>query len=291
MTLEPDLEAFTFKGTVDIEFQVNSASKEIILHAKELCFESAEYIVLDKDNQNATTTPPVKAEQMIVNLKETTVKFVFPQAFESTGNSNIKLTIHYIGFLNDQMAGFYRSTYQDIKGNTKIMASTQFEALDARRAFPCVDEPAAKAVFGATLIIPSHLHCMSNMPEASCISLSSSTTTTTGSSSTKKQVKFMDSPKMSTYLLTFVVGEFDYVQAQTEHGVLVKVYTPPGKASSGSFALDCAVRSLDLFDVFFDTHFPLPKVSFFLFWSNRCCVGARKCRHRKLLVVRAQTKH
>ena len=70
------------------------------------------------------------------------------------------LDIVYTGFLNNQMAGFYRSSYKNIHGESKIMASTQFEALDARRCFPCWDEPARKAVFGVTLIIDADLICL-----------------------------------------------------------------------------------------------------------------------------------
>ena len=75
-----------------------------------------------------------------------------------------------------------------------------------------------------------------------------------------KEVRFMDSPLMSTYLLAFVVGEFDYVQDMTKHGVLVRVYTPPGKSESGMFVLDCATRCLDLYDDFFGLPYPLPKL-------------------------------
>ena len=130
------------------------------------------------------------------------------------------------------------------------MASTQFEALDARRCFPCFDEPARKAVFGFTMVLPSDLTVFSNMPEKESITLSKS----------KKQVSFLDTPKMSTYLLAFCVGEFDCVQAQTQNGVLVKVYTPPGKSTSGTFALDTAVKCLDHYDSFFGMHYPLPKL-------------------------------
>ena len=164
-------------------------------------------------------------------------------------SSSMTLEIVYTGFLNNQMAGFYRSSYTNIHGESKIMASTQFEALDARRCFPCWDEPARKAVFGVTLIIDADLICFSNMPEKACTSAGS-----------KKTVSFLDTPKMSTYLLAFCVGTFDFVQARTNHGVLVKVYTPPGKASAGLFALDCAVRSLDKYDDFFGVPYPLPKL-------------------------------
>jgi len=149
------------------------------------------------------------------------------------------------------MAGFYRSSYTNIHGESKIMASTQFESLDARRAFPCWDEPARKAIFSVTLTVPKHMDAFSNMPEVSNKTLAGGK---------KKELTFADSPIMSTYLLAFVIGEFDFVQAQTTHGVMVRVYTPPGKSNSGEFALDCATKSLDAYDDFFGIPYPLPKL-------------------------------
>lgn len=92
-----------------------------------------------------------------------------------------------------QMAGFYRSNYKGMNGESKVMGSTQFEALDARRAFPCWDEPAVKAVFAVTLVVPAELTAISNMPEleAGCIS------------PTQRRYKFADTPIMSTYLLAW----------------------------------------------------------------------------------------
>merc|ERR1740117_2035734 len=153
-------------------------------------------------------------ESISYNLKDKVVTFVFSEVLP-VGKGT--LIIEYTGILNNQMAGFYRSSYKDINGVTKIMASTQFESLDARRAFPCWDEPARKAVFGVTLVVDSDLDAFSNMPEANVKVVKDGK---------KKELMFMDSPKMSTYLLAFVIGEFDFVQAKTEHGVLVRVYTP-----------------------------------------------------------------
>jgi aminopeptidase N len=148
------------------------------------------------------------------------------------------------------MAGFYRSHYKDSNGADKIVASTQFEALDARRAFPCVDEPAAKATFVVTLVVPPNLECFSNMPESKRVTLSDALV----------EIAFLESPKMSTYLLAFCIGEFDYVQRMTQHGVLVKVYAPRGRSESCAYALDCAVRSLDAYNDFFGINYPLPKL-------------------------------
>uniref|UniRef100_A0A7S3P4T9 Aminopeptidase n=1 Tax=Amphora coffeiformis TaxID=265554 RepID=A0A7S3P4T9_9STRA len=250
LALEPDLEAFTFKGKVVISFAIDAdklddeeVAKTITLHAKELTFISASYSIDD----DPTVIP---AEEIRVNLKATTVTFYFGTPL-TTNASRVRLTIEYTGFLNDQMAGFYRSTYQDIEGKDRIMASTQFESLDARRAFPCVDEPAAKAVFILHLIIPSNRQALSNMPAASVVRLNANQT----------RISFMATPKMSTYLLAFLVGEFDAVSQLTPHtGVLVTVYTPPGKSTSGTFALQAACKSLEAYNDFFATPYPLPKL-------------------------------
>lgn len=101
-----------------------------------------------------------------------------------------------------------------------------------------------------TLTIPSHLTALSNMPELETLHLSSG----------KKLVQFSTSPIMSTYLLAFVVGEFDFVEGLTDHGVKIRVYTPPGKAAQGKFSLECGRRALDLYDDFFGVKYPLPKL-------------------------------
>lgn len=251
--LTPDLEAFRFSGICDITFTVDASklddknAKEITLHSKELCFASAEYVVIDEDV--AASSTPVPADEILVNVKATTVKFVFASGIPN-GAQKIKVSIAYSGFLNNQMAGFYRSGYTDIAGVSKIMASTQFESLDARRCFPCVDEPAAKAVFGVALTVDAHLHVLSNMPVASQQTLTVKS----------KKVAFLDTPIMSTYLLAFCVGEFDCLQSITAHGVIVSVYTPPGKSHMGAFALDTASRCLDAYDDFFQVPYPLPKL-------------------------------
>lgn len=245
--LVPNLQDFTFAGECKVTLKVadnvpQDLSKCVVLHAKELCFANAQYETTDG------TVEAVKAEEIVLNLKATTVKFSFAKDF--VPGSTITLSIQYNGFLNNQMAGFYRSSYTDIEGNSKIMASTQFESLDARRCFPCVDEPAVKAKFGVALTVDSFLDVLSNMPPSESVRISKD----------KKKIVFQDTPTMSTYLLAICVGEFDSVQSVTDHGVSVTVYTPPGKASSGMFALDKATKCLDLYDDFFQVKFPLPKL-------------------------------
>ena len=107
-----------------------------------------------------------------------------------------------------------------------------------------------QAIFRVTMIVPTQLTAFSNMPEKESRLLPNG----------RKRIEFMDTPKMSTYLLAFCVGEFDFLQTLTAHGVLIRVYTPPGKADEGMFALECGKRALDFFDDFFGLPYPLPKL-------------------------------
>ena len=114
------------------------------------------------------------------------------------------------------------------------MASTQFESLDARRAFPCWDEPAVKATFSVTLVIAAHLTALSNMPDISSQHIAGG----------KRRVVFDVSPLMSTYLLAWAVGEFDMVQAMTKNGVTIRIFSPPGRAQQGSTRAACYVMCM-----------------------------------------------
>lgn len=122
------------------------------------------------------------------------------------------------------------------------------------RAFVCWDEPGVKATYGLTLIVPAHLTALSNMPELSTTHVSN------GNGGMLKKVSFQRSPKMSTYLLAWAVGEFDFVAGTTKHGVQIRVFSPPARAAQGSFALDVGIRALDFFDDFFNVPYPLPKL-------------------------------
>ncbi|KAL6057849.1 Aminopeptidase [Balamuthia mandrillaris] len=156
--------------------------------------------------------------------------------------------MRFTGILNDKMKGFYRSKYTNAKGEEAFMAVTQFEATDARRAFPCWDEPALKATFDVTITALNHFDVLSNMPLIDKVQ-----------EGEFKTVKFATTPIMSTYLLAFVVGEFDYLEDTTTNGVVVRVYTPKGKKEQGRFGLDVAVKTLPFYEDYFKISYPLPK--------------------------------
>lgn len=179
-------------------------------------------------------------------------------SFEKTlqAGSKAQLMLKFKGKLNDKMAGFYRSSYVDHEsGEKKYIATSQMEPTDARRAFPCFDEPSLKATFGITLVADKHLTCLSNMDVASEKEVKS----TTGSG-TKKAVTFNRTPLMSTYLLAFIVGELQYVETSAFR-VPVRVYATPDKnIEHGRFSLELAAKTLAFYEKTFDSKFPLPKM-------------------------------
>lgn len=181
--------------------------------------------------------------------------------FKFTGDiaegTSAKLRISFKGEINSKLAGFYRAVYEDPSGNKKVMAVTQFEATDARRAFPCWDEPDKKAKFTISLQVRNHLTALSNMNENVNVVKHISLSHEEG----WKIVSFATSVTMSTYLVAFVVGEIEFIEAFTKNGnIPVRVYAPIGFIHQGHFALDVGVKTLDFFTEYFGESYPLPKM-------------------------------
>lgn len=165
------------------------------------------------------------------------------------------LTQTFKGTLNDNMAGFYRSSFKGEDGSDQFIATTQMEPTDARRAFPCFDEPALKAEFTITLIADKKMTCLSNMDVASEEEVDSKMT-----GSKRKAVTFNKSPLMSTYLLAFIVGELKMIETNNFR-VPVRVFATPDKdIEHGQFSLELAARTLDFYEKKFNSPFPLPKM-------------------------------
>ncbi len=250
--MKPNLEGFTFDGEETIYLRLDKSTREIVLHAKELKIAEASYKVLGITYKGKVSYD-VKAE---------TAAFAFPKSLPR-GKGELKLS--FKGILNDQMRGFYRSRYTH-EGKEKHMATTQFEATDARRAFPCFDEPAQKAIFDVTLMVPKGLTAISNTIETSIAEHESG----------YQVVKFAPTPKMSTYLLAFIVGDFEFIEGWAKpskispppnlppqgggknKGTLVRVFVTPGKKHQAKFALGTAIKMLEFYNKYFDIPYPLP---------------------------------
>jgi len=242
LMLKPDLEGFTFYGEETIYITIVKPTKEIMMHCKDIQIESV--VCSNLKFENLPAGRQVENLKLTYNEKTETVTFFSSQIIPK---GKWELHIVFTGILNDKMRGFYRSQY--MHGNiSKHMATTQFEATDARRAFPCFDEPALKAVFDVTLMIPQNTTAISNTIESSI----------TEHQSGYRVVTFQPTPKMSTYLLAFIVGEFEWLEGKTKEGTLVRVFTTPGKKEQGRFALNCAIKTLEFYNAYFDIPYPLP---------------------------------
>ncbi len=231
--LHPDLENFTFSGEETIKINLLKDTKIITLHSKELAINTAR-ISFKKEDLFALVSYDEKSETAVLRFSQNIPK------------GKHMLHLSFQGVLNDKMRGFYRSSYI-YEGKVHNLATTQFEATDARRAFPCFDEPAQKAVFHVSLVIPKGKTAISNTLPISKIEHEAGF----------EVVKFAPTPKMSTYLLAFLVGDFEHIEAKTNRGVLVRVYTVPGKIHQADFALECAVKTLEFYEEYFDITYTL----------------------------------
>ncbi|GMP84063.1 hypothetical protein CsSME_00037741 [Camellia sinensis var. sinensis] len=240
INLKPDLVTCKFAGAVEITVDVVTDTKFIVLNAVDFS--------VDRNSVRFTDPSGSKVSEVLgVELFEQDEIMVveFPQNLPLGLGV---LCIAFEGTLNDKMKGFYRSTYAHC-GEKKNMAVTQFEPADARRCFPCWDEPACKATFKITLEVPSELVALSNMPVVD-----------ENVDGKIKTIHYQESPVMSTYLVAVVIGLFDFVEDHTSDGIKVRVYSQVGKANQGKFALDVAVKTLGLYKSYFAVPYSLPKL-------------------------------
>ncbi|MEZ4180466.1 MAG: M1 family metallopeptidase [Candidatus Doudnabacteria bacterium] len=237
LRLEPNLEEFTYKGQVRITLHLSSLSKEITLHAVDLKIKSAKIFTKNQIQELA---------KLKFSQKYETVTLEFAQKVKG----DVILDIDFEGIISDQLRGFYKSAYQDQNQQTKFLATTQFEATDARRAFPCFDEPELKATFDLEVIISRHLQVISNTQLKKTKLLNRF----------NKSLTFETTPPMSTYLLAFVIGELEYLKTKTKNGTVVRVHTTPGKRHLGKFGLQTAKRALEYLEEYFAIKFPLKEL-------------------------------
>ena len=231
--LVPDLDKFTFAGTAEILFEAQNAVKEIVLDLLEIDVKGCRVLQNNETADCAFKFDPDN-EELRIGLPEPL-------------SGDIKLTINYQGLINDKMAGFYRSKYSH-QGQTRYMAVTQFEESDARRAFPCMDHPARKATFDITMDIDPHLVAISNCAVKEKQMLDSG----------KMRITFDQTPKMSTYLVFFGVGEFEFTPDEKDDRV--RVATLPGMQKFAHFGADLGSKSLEFSEDYYGIAYPLPKM-------------------------------
>jgi len=230
--LTPSFDDLTFIGKEKIELEILNDSKEIILNSQDLSIISCKL-------------GEVEAKKIIHNKKYQQVRFSFSNIIKK---GIINLDIKFNGKVREDLRGLYKSTY--LNNNKEMtMLTTQFEPTDARKCFPCLDEPDLKAKFYLKLNIPKNLDAVSNMPIKNH-----------SIKNNLKEITFEETPAMSTYLLAFVIGQLEYVEGKSKDGVLVRIITTPGKKERAKFALSVAVKSLNFYNDYFKIPYPLPKL-------------------------------
>ena len=237
LRLEPDLQAATFAGRETIAVVVTKPTREILLNAVELKVVEATI----EDGKGSVRQAAVQSDE-----RNERCRLVFPDKI-ATGPWTLRLS--FTGQLNDKLRGFYRSTYKDAAGATHVLAATQFEATDARRAFPCWDEPDFKAVFSATLAIDPALTAASNTAVVS-----------ERLEGGKKVLQFADTMKMSTYLVAFVVGEIVATPPTMVGRTPLRLWCVPGKQHLARFGQDIASFSLKFFEDYYGLPYPGDKL-------------------------------
>jgi puromycin-sensitive aminopeptidase len=238
LSLAPDLAAFTFTGSNRIEIDVLRATDTIVLNAIELEIDKA--WLDDGAGAERAATPALDESTERLTL-------TFETAIDVGRHT---LHIEFRGTLNDKLHGFYRSTFVDTDGNEQVIATTQMEATDARRAFPCWDEPELKAVFAVTLVVDDDLAAISNAGE----------TTRVPAGDGKVAVSFADTMKMSTYLVAFIVGPLDVTAPVDVDGKPLRVVYPRGKGHLTAYALEVGKFCLEFFHEYYGIVYPGDKL-------------------------------
>jgi aminopeptidase N/puromycin-sensitive aminopeptidase len=232
LTFTPHLEKATFDGDETLSVRILKPTSEITLNAVDITFENIA-ITSGGTTQKATVTPEKDKEMVVLTVEK-------PLA---AGAATIHIT--YTGILNDEMRGFYIG--KDDQG--RKYAATQFEATDARRAFPSFDEPAYKATFDITAVADKGQVAISNQKVISDVP----------GPSDKHTVRFATTVKMSSYLAALVVGNFEYIEGEAD-GIPIRVYATPGKKEMGRFALETAEHVLSYYDKYFSIKYPYGKL-------------------------------
>jgi aminopeptidase N len=231
--LTPDLESLALPGVEVVDIEVREPTARLVLNAVNTTFASAS---IDDDAQRADVTLDAPAE---------TATLAFPQPLAAGAH---RLRIGFTARINKFGTGLFSVDYPTASGMKRLLSS-KLEPADARRIFPCWDEPAFKATFALEVTVPQNFLAVGNMPIVREEPVAPNL----------KRVAFAPTPKMSSYLFVLTTGELERLTADAD-GVTVGVVTTAGKSGQGRFALDNAVALLSWFNDYFGVKYPLPKL-------------------------------
>ena len=237
--LSVDMEQAAFSGSETVTLDVLEPTDELVLNAVGLSIHEA-----------SVETPQGRLLAAQIRLDEDDQRLTVVPAEQLGAGEGYRLHLGFGAPLDEHLRGLYRSTFTDAAGRQRVIASTQFEATDARRAFPCWDEPAFKAVFSITLVVPEDMTALSNGAEISTELLGDG----------RKRVRFSDTIRMSTYLVAFVVGPFELTDPVDVDGTPLRVASVPGKGHLTGFAVESGAHALRFLSNYFEIPYPDRKI-------------------------------
>lgn len=241
INLDPDRDSMHLSGTVVVTGQkVGRPTQRLTFHQHGLKVTSATITFHEKKGETReVVVDRINHQRGLDEVRLHTESALYP--------GDYTVTMTFEGEITRQMEGIYPCYFKQ-DGQEKQLIATQFESHHAREAFPCIDEPEAKATFDLTLTSPLKEEVSSNTPVKAQEERDGKLVTT-----------FETTPKMSTYLLAFVYGDMKFKEAKTKDGVVVRTYATPENVAFTDFALDVAVKTLEFYNDYFDIPYPLPK--------------------------------
>ncbi|XP_007238065.3 glutamyl aminopeptidase [Astyanax mexicanus] len=245
--MEPDMVEDTYTGRVSIQFNLTKPSTHIWLHIRET-FVTAVPTLTINEFDGFSRVVEVKG-----CFEYTPQEYLVVEATEQLNATDFHeyytLTLHFQGWLNGSLVGFYKTTYQE-GGETRKIAATDHEPTDARKSFPCFDEPNKKATYNISITHDVLYQAMSNMPVEKTETLPDG----------KVKTIFMKSVKMSTYLVCFAVHRFEFVERISESGIPLRIYAQPSQIHTAYYAANVSKVIFDYFEQYFDMKYSIPKL-------------------------------
>lgn len=248
LSFEPDIDKATFDGSETIFLTIEKSTKRIILNSKDIVVSNAS--IASSGTGGKKDKPQGEWTEATIKSEPETERVLldFPRNITP---GNHELQIKFKGTLNNDLCGFYRCSFKDKAGKTHWMASTQMEPTDARRMFPCFDEPAFKASYKITVAIDPSLVAISNAPVKF---------ENMDRRRNKKMVTFAETPIMSTYLVALIIGPLESTPVSEVAGIPVRVWTTTGRSHLARYGKEVAVKLLPYFIKYFGTPYPGAKL-------------------------------
>jgi puromycin-sensitive aminopeptidase len=237
IVLDLDMEAFTFTGTVGVDIEVTEPVTEIVLNSADIDIVEASLVSGDTKNLISSVSYDERYERATLALDD------------SVGPGRYRVEIEYTGLINDQLRGLYRSSFKDENGTEHPIATSQCQATDARRVFPCWDEPDFKATFATTMIVPEGVEAYCNSRELERLAADG-----------RVEFRFATTMRMSTYLLAFIAGPFEATEPVVVRGTPIRIIVPKGNLHLTDVALENAVFCFEYLSDYYGIPYPGDKL-------------------------------